>query len=128
MKIQGKITILVNQDRVDITVKDDKANTAFLEIELTPDQFVACLSRLAYVECELEVNGMDRVGKTHENKSFEFEIPESLKSRSKTDELRSFAQSQLSDGWIADNYFGSQNSFFEKDGKRYARCIIRRYV
>ena len=32
------------------------------------------------------------------------------------------------DGWIADGYFHSQNSFFEKDKKKYARDVIRRWI
>ena len=43
-------------------------------------------------------------------------------------ELQKIAQSHLSDGWIADAYFGSQNSFFKKDGKQYARATIRRWL
>jgi hypothetical protein len=30
-------------------------------------------------------------------------------------------------GWIARTYFGSQNSFFTKNGKQYARCTIERW-
>lgn len=30
--------------------------------------------------------------------------------------------------WVSDNYFQSQDSFFSKDGKNYARAVIRRWV
>lgn len=32
------------------------------------------------------------------------------------------------DGWIADHYFNSQNSFYYKDGQTWARTTIRRWV
>lgn len=128
MKLQGKITFLINPDGATIEIEDDKANTTFLTVNLTPSQLMACLSRQGYVDCELDIKGLDRVGKTHEAKEFTIEIPEKLNNSSHQDDLQKIIQSQLTDGWIADGYFGSQNSFFRKDGKQYARCIIRRYV
>lgn len=128
MKLQGKITFLISTDGATIEIEDDKANTTFVKVNLTPSQLMACLSRQGYVDCELFVSGLDRVGKTHENMEYTFEIPEKLNNSSHQDELQKIAQSQLTDGWIAEGYFGSQNSFCRKDGKQYARCIIRRYV
>lgn len=86
------------------------------------------------VESDREVHGLDRVGKKQENKLFEFELPKDFKReyfKGRADqeiELQQLAQSQLSDGWIAENYFGSQDSFFTKDGKKYARVTIRRWI
>lgn len=127
MKLEGKITILINRDETTIEIKDENANVRFVSVKLTPEQLSAALSRQMCVECELEVKGIENVGKIHENKSFEFEIPESLPTRRNELELQKIAQSKLSDGWIADAYFGSQNSFFKKDGKQYARVTIRRW-
>jgi len=45
-----------------------------------------------------------------------------------SERLRAMAQDKLEHGWIADGYFRSRASFFTKDGKRYARCTIRRWV
>lgn len=134
MKIQGRISILVSQKGATIEVKDDNANINFLEIELSPEQFMACLSRLSDVKCKLEVKGLDKVGKTHENSTFEFKIPDwylklPYKDRSENhSRLSLVAQNQLADGWIAENYFGSQNSFFKKDGEEWARVTIRRWI
>lgn len=128
MKLQGKISFLINKGYSIIEIEDDEANTTFLIVKLTEEQLVACLSRQGYVDCELEVSGLDRVGKKHENKIFEFEIPKELHGSSNEKELQVMAQSKLTDGWIAEGYFSSQNSFFSKDGKQYARCTIRRYI
>lgn len=128
MKLQGKISILINRDYTEIEIEDENANIRFLKVKLTPEQLSMCLSRQASVDCELEVLGVDRLGKKHESKSFEFEIPKELKYSSKSNELQLLAQSQLSGGWIAESYFGSQGSFFSKDGKDYARVTIRRWT
>lgn len=128
MKLEGKISIFVNEDYTTIEVEDDNANMTFAKIRLTPQQLSAALSRRACVDCEITINGIDKVGKKHENKSFEFEIPDDLTRSVYADRLQEIAQSKLSDGWIAESYFGNQNSFFAKDGNQYARCTIRRWV
>ena len=128
MKLEGRISILINRDGTTIEIEDEKANTRFVRITLTPEQLSAALSRQMAVECELEVKGLSRVGKVHENKSFEFEIPKDLASSRNEQNLHEIAQSLLTDGWVADRYFSSQNSFFQKDGVRYARCTIRRWI
>ena len=127
MKLKGRISILINRDETTIEIKDESANVRFVKVKLTPEQLSAALSRQISIECELEVKELEKVGKVHENKTFEFEIPETLPTRGNQLELQKIAQSQLSDGWIADAYFGSQNSFFKKDGKQYARVTIRRW-
>jgi len=128
MKLQGSISILINREYTTIEIEDENANTRFVKVTLTAEQLSAALSRQMSVECELEVKGLNRVGKKHENKAFEFEIPKELRSSDNKKELNNLAQSQLTDGWIADTYFGSQNSFFTKDDKQYARVIIRRWI
>lgn len=128
MKLQGRISILINREYTTIEVEDENANARFLRITLTPEQLSASLSRQMAIECEIEVNELFKIGKKHENKSFEFEIPNELESSRKEFELHKLAQSLLSDGWIADKYFSSQNSFFKENGKKYARCTIRRWV
>jgi hypothetical protein len=131
MKIEGRISILINREYTTIEIKDDKANTTFVKATLTPDQLSAALSRQVSIECDVEVHGLERVGKKHENKTLEFEIPKNLETsylKRDEDKLQKIAQSHLSDGWIAERYFGFQGSFFTKDGKQYARCTIRRWI
>ena len=129
MKLKGKISMYVSGEHTRIEIEDANGHIRFLEIVLTPEQFSRALGREAYVDCELEVRGLEKVGKQHEHKTFEFELPEGMSQYSRDDkELQKIAQSKLSDGWIADSYFSSQNTFFEVDGKEWARCSIRRWV
>ena len=129
MKIKGDITMLVNSDSTSIEIRDRSANITFLRIELSPSDLSKMLSRLGHVPCELEINALDKIGKKHENKKFEFEVPEKVdRWRMNHNELEKHANSLLSDGWVSDGYFQSQDSFFSKDDKDWARCTIRRWV
>lgn len=127
MKLKGKISILINREHTTIEIEDDNANAMFLTIKLTPEQLSEALSRTMCVDCEIEVKGLEKVGKTHENKTFEFEIPKELASSRNEIKLQELAQNLLTDGWLAEGYFSSQNSFFMKDNKQMARCTIRRW-
>lgn len=128
MKLKGKISILINRDSTTIEIEDDVANTVFCKVTLTPKQLSDALSRLSSVDCEIVAVNLDRVGKKHEHMTYEFEIPENLANSTKEKELQELAQSQLSDGWIASDYFASRNTFFKKDGKQFARVTCRRYI
>lgn len=132
MKLENpQISILINSDYTEIKITDSKSNTDFVRVKLTPEQLSMALSRLGNIPCEADVYGLDKIGKTHENKTFEFKLPENFESfrRNYTDkQLKEMADNLLSDGWVSDEYFSSQNSFFTKEGKKYARAIIRRWV
>lgn len=128
MTIEGKISILISRDSTTIEVRDANASVTFARIKLTPEQLSEALARTMYTDCSIEVHGLDKIGKTHESETFVFEIPPMpLGTKRDEKELQALAQSQLSDGWVADFYFGSQNSFFRKDGKDFARVTIRRW-
>jgi len=128
MKINASITMLCDRDNgVVIEIRDSDANTKFVNISMTSGQFVAALSRLANVRVEsCDVIGLDRVGKVHENSTHVFEMPYSS-YKDRYDVAEKEAKKTTPDGWVPDLYFGSQGSFFCKDGKDYARCTIRRW-
>lgn len=125
MKLQGKITILINLEYTTIELTDELSGVKFAEIKLTPDQLNSALSRLAYTECEMDIRGLDKIGKKHERKKFEFQLPEDMRGYGSLQEV---CQNKLTDGWICEGYFNSQDSFFERNGRKWARCIICRWV
>lgn len=132
MKLEkGKITILFNRDGMEINLIDNDSGTQFATVILNQEQTCAALSRQGYVECNIELNGLDRVGKKQEHREFLFEIPD-LDYKTKNDFAHEICLSELKkqgmEDWKPDNYYGSQNSFFNKNGKRYARAIIRRWI
>lgn len=132
--MNGRITFLINEDGASIKIEDYNSNITFCKVKLTQEQTLAILSRQACVDCEIITNGLENVGKKHECKTFDFEIPESMNeydfrnSEEGAEKLQQLAQSQLEDGWISDRYFGSRNSFFSKNNKHFARITIRRYI
>jgi len=131
MKINGKITFLVNSDFTTIELIDDDASVTFAKVKLTPEQLSSALSRLSHTDCDIELVGLNKVGKKMEHKQFEFELPRNGMSSKDSDELFGIAQELLdktNEGWVSDGYFSSYNSFFSVGGKRYARCVVRRWV
>ena len=127
MDIKTKLTLTVYNNLVHIEVKDAKSIITFLKLELTPDQFVRIVGNEGLVECKGEVHELHKVGKQHENKSFEFELPEDATWRDREQIARELAEQNCPEGWESDQHFGSKGSFFTRDGKDYARVTIRRW-
>ena len=131
MKINDtRITLLVNEDKISIRVRDDDAATTFLELSLTPEQFAQALSRQVGVRCDSgEVYHPYRLGKLQENKRFTFPLPKDPVAYGKRAEVAYIAALEhCPEGWTPDKYFGSQGSFYTKDEEPWARCTIRRWV
>lgn len=133
MKLEGKITFLVNQDGTSITIRDKVSGEMICEVTLTPEQLSMALSRLSHTPCEIEVvpASLDRLGKTMEHKKHTFVVPEEFHDLRRTQKgtFQIYAQTTVPDGWVSDGSFSSQDSFFtNEDGKKCARVIIRRWV
>jgi hypothetical protein len=123
------IDILIGVEFTEITIRDGSSNIEFVKVKLTTGQLSAALSRQIHVECDAEVRCLDKIGKTHENKYFEFEVPEGTKNSVNLVLLCNEAlNNEGMSEWVSDQHYSSQNSFFKKDGKRYARVIVRRWV
>ncbi len=128
MKLKkGAITILCHRECVIIEVHDQNAHVEFVSIKMTPENFISALGRHGYSPCEISVNALDKVGKTHESKYFEFEIPWN-KWDAKSEKVKKIAMEMCPRGWEPDLFFSSQDSFFSKDKKNYARTVIRRWI
>lgn len=128
MKINAKISILFSREGLRIEVYDEKARIQFLEVSLNEQQTCEALSRLANTECTAEVYDLDKVGKIRESLPFEFEMPEGVLHQQKKDIACAVADRLCPEDWTPSNYYGSQNSFFKRDGKEYARTTIYRWV
>jgi len=128
MKLKGRITILVNSNSTTIEIMDESSRTRFVEIQLSPEQLSAALSRESMIECEMEVRGLENIGKKHEVRLVDFEIPKELAKSQYKDELNALLQSKLTDGWIACDSYTSRGSIYEKNGVFYAIATCRRYV
>lgn len=128
MKIKGRISINIKPHGTSIEVFCEKSRTIFVKIHLTPEQLSETFSGMFDSNQEIEVNHLERIGKTHEHKTFEFKIPKELWQSRKTDKLKGICESYLTDGWICFDDFSSKNTFFEENGEYMARCIVRRWI
>lgn len=129
MKLENpKITILVNSEYTTIELYDDLSNITFAKIRLSPSELSSALSRTAHTTCDLELRGLDKIGKKMIHRKHEFEIPDNIPYDARTKVLSEIIKETLPDGWVSDNSFSSQNTFFEKDGKKYAQTTIRTWI
>lgn len=118
-------------DDVEIDVYDTTSGVNFLEIHMSREQFInAVMNRLGHTELKQAiVTDLHKVGKTREGKVFEFEIPEENRYGKEKEFAVKMVKELCPDGWIPEVGFSSQDSFFYgKDGKRYARTKIMRWV
>lgn len=126
---EAQISIFISAESTTIELHDKTSSTKFAQIKLTPEQLSMALSRLSNTPCEITLQGLDRLNKYLEVDSMCFELPDDFSRYERDhDRLKLLADAALPIGWVHDNYFGSQNSFFERDGKRFARVTIRRWV
>ena len=129
MKLKdARISILIGSESTTIELIDNTSSITFASVTLTPEQLSNALSRVTYTPCQIDVKGLDKLNKKMVNKYHEFEIPKDIPYSDKNKILSDIIKDTLPDGWISDNYFSSQNTFFKKDGKDYARTTIRQWV
>jgi hypothetical protein len=121
------ITILFDHEGLRIELVDNTSSTTFAVATLSQEQTCQVLSRLCNTPCEIKVYNLDRVGKKMEHKYLEFPMPKHDYSNRHSKAIEG-AKKYCPKDWEPDFYFGSQNSFYFKDGKEYARTTIRRWV
>lgn len=128
MKINASISILGCKDGIRIDVVDNDASITFLEVFMTPTNFIrATMERLGNTPCEAKVFGLDKIGKKMECKKLEFPMPSSNYTNQEM-VAKEEAQRKCPEGWEPDFYFWAQDSFFYKDQKPWARVTIRRWL
>lgn len=128
-KLKGKMTIICNtyQNRnIEIEIEDELSSHTFIKLVIKPEDFTAMLGRLASVEVDMGVCNLDRVGKKMLTDTLEFEMPE-VSYKEEKEVAMKLAKENCPAGWIDSGYFNSQDSFFYRDKKRYARCTIRKW-
>jgi len=128
MEIEGRISILVSSDRIDIEIEDSLSGESLAEVTLTPEVFCAALGRLVMNKCDVKTGDLSKVGKKMKVDKFTFPIPEDADYSTEKEIAKSIAQDNCPEGWEADSYFNSQDSFFNEDGRRWARCTMRKWI
>jgi len=137
------LTILGDEKGVHIDIYDSDAGICFLQIKLTPEDFLGLtLGRNAQRQVTGEFHSVHRVGKQLKIDHITFRIPDSIdyKERENIAYAAALTHSACQQGWIPDKYFGSQNSFFTKQkpfeqqelassrSESWARATVRKWV
>lgn len=129
MKLENPtMEMLIGAEGTEIRITDEKSGVSFVQVKLNPEQPSRLFARQACVKCEVEVRNLELVGKQLENDMLEFEIPSGTTRYNGLEQIVKLSKDACPEGWTPDEYFGSQNSFFTKGGKSFARCAISRWV
>lgn len=126
-KIKVLVSMNYNNNMFNLTIKDVNASTQFLKLKMSPDDYVMAISGCpTQVMCA--VQHLDRVGTYMHFCTFKFPMPK-CSFRIKRELAVKIATELCPEGWVSDNYFGSQTSFMlSDDGIEWAQTTIRTYL
>lgn len=128
--LKPTLTIMITDDEVTIEVSEGYSKV--ITLTTTHRDFMRALGRLADVPCtEGVLLRPDVVGKVEEHKPLEFPlpgVPTTVMHQHRVAAAEREALRLCPKGWTSDQSFSSQDSFFKKDGKYWARTTIRRWV
>jgi len=133
MKVHGAVSIHRTQsnqgpDVMNLVLRDDNSRTNFAEVSMTLEAFALAVTGLGCQPCEIEVDGLERVGMVKETRTHEFVLGCEVYDQGCKALAWQEAQRTCPEGWTPCNSFNSHSSFFTKGDQTWARCTIRRYV
>lgn len=129
IKSKAKVSLLFHSDHASgIRIEDATSGEIVAHVHMNPSDVVRLLSREVMVECDVEYGELSRVGKNMEIEKLVFPMPDGIGYKERNKVAIAESVKHVPDGWVADNYYGGQSSFFEVDGQKHARVTIRRWV
>lgn len=121
------LTINTVDDKVKIEISEGRNEVLTLTVQSS--EFLRALGRLGNVAClEATLLRPEIAGRRQEHQDLEFPLPDGTDLGTRQQAAREAGMRLCPEGWTADLYFGSRNSFFTREGKQWARTIIRRWV
>lgn len=114
-----------NAPKIEIALTDKASEIEFVSATLSLEAMMQAITGKDYVPVDIKVRLLN-VGRKLEVSNLEFEMPADNPCNKAI--AADLAELALTDDWESDGYFCAQNSFFNKDGKPYARVTIRRWV
>lgn len=130
--MKGSITISRpsygdGRELIVVQIRDGDSGERFLDVEIGYNDYAKLITGQSEIPCDLKVRNLDHVGKVRETDTIEFPFS-SVYCDNRDEKAIEEAKKYTPDGWICDNYFGSQTSFFSKDDTGYAKATIRRWI
>ena len=98
MKLQGKLTMLVGRDGATFEVVDATSGVRFLSFEMNTEDYCAALGRQSYITIDMDIRGLDLIGKKKELKPLKLPV-NSYELRNDKERLMSLIEPHLVDGW-----------------------------
>lgn len=124
--IKGKLTISRNSsDTVCISIEDCESHVEFATVKLTVENFGYAITGLARQDVDIEVMGLDSVGKKRITETREVIYP--IKSYDRTQMENWIKENCQEDGWEINSYLGSQKSIQYKDDHTILRYSVIKY-
>ena len=124
----NRTTSNIDEDYIRIEIIDELSRETIVSGKICLKDYAKLITGLSGVKMDYVHGDLSHIGKKHENKTHVFETPDIAYTEGRKDVAYKIAVETCPDGWEPDEYFGSRDSFFTKDGKNYARCTIRRWV
>lgn len=127
MKINTKITISKNSnDEIHIRVKDTVSNIEFVDIAMSLADFAASITGLAMIDTATDVRGLEHVGKHKVVEQRTVVAPRMGYDRN--DMKKWLNENCQEEGWIINDYLGSQGSIQSVDEGTLLRYWVYKYV
>lgn len=126
MKIKSNVTISRGSDDiVRIAIECDESHTRFVETQMDLESFARAITGQGFIHCAAIVRGLEYIGKRKITETRRIEAPRLGYEKEKyiawlKDEYRE-------DGWLVDDYLGSQNSISFNGNKTYLNFFVYRY-
>lgn len=115
--------------KIYLSIKDTDSFINFLRMELSPEDFMNCLTGLAYQPGIGEVYGTEFLGKTKQIEERTIEMPLQNTDFWSSKEYSIWLKNNYKEeGWFIDTYLGSKNSIEYKEGKKFLNFTVYRYI
>lgn len=115
--------------RIRLSIKDPVSCITFLKMELLPEDFMNCLTGLAYQPGIGVVYGTEFLGKTKQIEERTIEMPLQNTDFWSSKEYSIWLKNNYKEeGWFIDTYLGSKNSIEYKEGKQFLNFTVYRYI
>lgn len=115
-----------SRDDIRIYLQDEASRVTFCELRMTPAEFAMSITGMSGTIATGYVRGLEHVGKKKISETRTIECPLTDYDRAKTEAW--LAEHGKEDGWVVDNYLGSQTSVVNKGGKKFLNYRVHKWV
>lgn len=125
--MKAKVTISRgSDDKVRISFEDAASHIEFATVSLSPEAFGHAVTGLSMQEGELEVRGLEFVGRRRITERRQIVCP--IKSYDKSVLTAWLNENAQEEGWLLSTYLGSQSSVSHVEGGTLLRYSVTKYV